>query len=125
MCGCRPRPRSSTLAVMGEHDWLERGHGGGEGLQPMIKGSAAVVAARASIRSVLRGTDVPMSRRRPTRRRTKALVGWMLYCFTAVGGTAAAFTVRDTLFPSLGDSPSAQPLWGDKPVESTPSTDAA
>ncbi len=85
---------------VGDQDWLEQGHGGGEGLQPMIKGSTARSADRVSIRSVLRGSDGAAPR--ATRRRTKALVGWLLYCCTAVGGTAAAFTVRDTLFPSLG-----------------------
>ena len=66
----------------------------------MIKGSTARSTERVSIRSVLRGSDGAAPR--PSRRRTKALVGWLLYCCTAVGGTAAAFTVRDTLFPSLG-----------------------
>ncbi len=88
-------------------DWLERGHGGGDGLRPMIKGSTGRADDRVSIRSVLRGGDV-RSPRKP-RRRTKALVGWLLYCCTAVGGTAAAFTVRDTLFPQLGGRSNA--LW--------------
>ena len=68
----------------------------------MIKGSTER-ADRVSIRSVLRGPDSAAPR--ASRRRTKALVGWLLYCCTAVGGTAAAFTVRDTLFPSLGGAP--------------------
>ena len=58
-------------------EWLEHGHGGGEGLQPMIKGSTARAADRVSIRSVLRGSDGAPPR--ATRRRTKALVGWLLY----------------------------------------------
>lgn len=74
----------------------------------MIKGSTARAAERVSIRSVLRGSDVAAPR--ASRRRTRALVGWLLYCFTAVGGTAAAFTVRDTLFPSLG-APTQAAIW--------------
>ena len=85
---------------MGDQDWLDTGHGGGEGLQPMIKGSSSRAVDRVSIRSVLRGPE--SGKPRGPRRRNKALVGWLLYCATAVGGTAAAFTVRDTLFPSLG-----------------------
>jgi hypothetical protein len=81
----------------------------------MIKGSSAA-GARASIRQTLRGGDASTGRRR-VRRRTKALVGWMLYCLTAVGGTAAAWTVRETLFPALGaptqrstlESPATEP----------------
>ncbi len=99
---------------MGEHDWLERGHGGGEGLQPLIKGSSGRALDRVSIRSVLRGTTPP----RTPRRRTKALVGWLLYCATAVGGTAAAFTVRDTLFPALG-APTQRGVWATSNVDTT------
>ena len=62
---------------------------------------------RVSIRSVLRGGDVRSPRK--SRRRTKILVGWFVYCGIAVGGTAAAFTVRDTLFPQLGGPSKA--LW--------------
>ncbi|MEO8266738.1 MAG: hypothetical protein ABI706_14645 [Ilumatobacteraceae bacterium] len=93
---------------MGDQDWLDKGHGGGEGLRSMIRGSTEAVAERASIRNVLRGSDAAGPR--ASRRRTKALVGWLLYCFTAVGGTAAAFTVRDTLFPSLG-APTRAAIW--------------
>ena len=75
----------------------------------MIKGSTARAAERVSIRSVLRGSDSAAPR--ASRRRTKALVGWLLYCCTAVGGTAAAFTVRDTLFPSLGAA-TKPAIWG-------------
>jgi hypothetical protein len=103
----RLRSDTTTLNPVGETDWLERGHGGGEGLRPMIKSSIGRAADRVSIRSVLRGGDV-RSPRKP-RRRTKALVGWLLYCCTAVGGTAAAFTVRATLFPQLGGPTKA--LW--------------
>ncbi len=99
---------------MGENDWLERGHGGGEGLRPLIKGSADGAADRVSIRSVLRGTTPP----RKPRVRTKALIGWLLYCATAVGGTAAAFTVRDTLFPALG-APTERGVWASANVDST------
>ncbi len=106
-----------TLFDVGEQDWLERGHGGAEGLRPLIKGSAGRVGERASIRSVLRGADA-VTRRRGTRRRTKALVGWMLYCCTAVGGMAAAFTVRDTLFPSLG-APTTRSLWVNSTADTT------
>ena len=67
----------------------------------MIKGSSSRAVDRVSIRSVLRGTDSAEAAN-CRRRRNKALVGWLLYCATAVGGTAAAFTVRETLFPSLG-----------------------
>jgi len=87
----------------------------------MIKGSSTRGAERVSVRAVLRG--VPAAAKRPPRRRTKALVGWLIYCAVAVGGTAAAFTVRDTLFPSLGGgSPAANPkgVWGDnKPPETS------
>ncbi|HEX3088903.1 MAG TPA: hypothetical protein VHQ23_09625 [Ilumatobacteraceae bacterium] len=92
---------------MGDQDWLDKGHGAGEGLQPMIKRSAPHAFDRVSIRSVLRGTDAPKPR---NSRRNKALVGWLLYCATAVGGTAAAFTVRDTLFPALG-APTDNRVW--------------
>ena len=122
-CGCYSRLVGPTLFDMGEHDWLERGHGGGEGLQPMIKGSALRVSERASIRSVLRGSEASTPRR-ATRRRTKALVGWLLYCCTAVGGTAAAFTVRDTLFPSLG-APATRSLWVSTNAGTTGATDPA
>ena len=98
---------ATTLNIVGESDWLERGHGGGDGLRPMIKGSTGRAADRVSIRSVLRGGDL-RSPRRP-RRRTKALVGWLVYCCMAVGGTAAAFSLRDTLFPQLGGPTKA--LW--------------
>lgn len=111
---CDSRPDPSTLADVGEDDWLERGHGGGEGLQPLIKGSSGRAADRVSIRSVLRGTTPP----RTPRRRTKALVGWLLYCATAVGGTAAAFTVRDTLFPALG-APTKRGVWATSNVDTT------
>lgn len=73
----------------------------------MIKSTARRAVDRVSIRSVLRGGEVRLPRKQ--RRRTKALVGWLLYCCTAVGGTAAAFTVRDTLFPQLGGP--SQALW--------------
>jgi len=112
---------------VGDIDWLERGHGNGEGLQPMIRGTGSRVAAqRVSIRSVLRGSDVPPRKKRSSRvrRRNKVLVGWLLYCCTAVGGTAAAFTVRDTLFPSLGSAPSRSPLWISL-TPTVPATDAA
>lgn len=99
---------------MGEDDWLERGHGGGEGLKPLIKGSSDRAPDRVSIRGVLRGTTPPPK----PRRRTKALVGWLLYCATAVGGTAAAFTVRDTLFPSLG-APTKRGVWATSNVDTT------
>jgi hypothetical protein len=36
----------------------------------------------------------------------------LLYCVTAVGGTAAALSVHDTLFPTLGGSNEAGPLTG-------------
>lgn len=98
-------------------DWLERGHGGGDGLRPMIRGSSKRAADRVSIRSVLRGGDV-RSPRKP-RRRTKALVGWLVYCCIGVGGTAAAFTVRDTLFPQLGGPSKA--LWA-SPAPEVPVT---
>ena len=103
----RTRSDTTTLKPVGEIDWLERGHGGGDGLRPMIKGPAGRVADRVSIRSVLRGGEVRSPRK--LRRRTKALVGWMVYCCIAVGGTAAAFTVRATLFPQLGGP--TQALW--------------
>lgn len=89
----------------------------------MIKGTTGGVAQRVSIRSVLRGSETSAPRRRP-RRRTKIMVGWLLYCCTAVGGTAAAFTVRDTLFPALG-SPTTRSLWVSANPETTPATDAA
>ena len=85
----------------------------------MIKGSTATAAERVSIRSVLRGSDA--AGLRASRRRTKALVGWLLYCCTAVGGTAAAFTVRDTLFPSLG-APTKAAIWASN-IDSTLSTE--
>lgn len=85
----------------------------------MIKGSTARAAERVSIRSVLRGSEGAAPR--VSRRRTRALVGWLLYCFTAVGGTAAAFTVRDTLFPALG-APTRPALWASN-VDSTLSTE--
>ena len=103
----RTRSDTTTLKSVGEIDWLERGHGGGDGLRPMIKGDAGRAADRVSIRSVLRGDDV-RSPRKP-RRRTKILVGWLVYCCIAVGGTVAAFTVRATLFPQLGGP--TQALW--------------
>lgn len=93
--------------AVGQGDWLERGHGGGDGLRPMIKSTAWRAVDRVSIRSVLRGGEVRPPRK--PRRRTKALVGWLLYCCTAVAGTAAAHTVRDTLFPQLGGP--SQALW--------------
>jgi hypothetical protein len=103
---------------MGEQDWLEQGHGSGAGLQPMIKGSIRQTRERASIRSVLRGSA---SAPRRSRRRTKALVGWLLYCCTAVGGTAAAWTVRETLFPSLG-APTTRSVWENPKVDTTVTT---
>ncbi len=104
---CQSLGLPATLVVVGDQDWLDKGHGAGEGLQPMIKRSAPHAFDRVSIRSVLRGTDAPKPR---NSRRNKALVGWLLYCATAVGGTAAAFTVRDTLFPSLG-APTDNRVW--------------
>ncbi len=104
---------------VGDQEWLEKGHGGGEGLRSMIKDSTVRAAERVSIRSVLRGSDG--SAPRASRRRTRALVGWLLYCCTAVGGTAAAFTVRDTLFPSLG-APTKAAIWASS-VDSTLSTE--
>jgi cytoskeletal protein RodZ len=101
---------------VGEQDWLDTGHGGGEGLRPMIKGSSRDVPDRAPIRSVLRGADSARSPKR--RKRNKALVGWLLYCATAVGGTAAAFTVRDTLFPQL-DGPTRKAVWVSSNVDPT------
>jgi hypothetical protein len=41
-----------------------------------------------------------------------------LYCATAVGGTAAAFTVRDTLFPALG-APTKRGVWATSNVDTT------
>jgi len=76
----------------------------------MIKGSSTRGADRVSVRAVLRG--VPAAVKRPPRRRTKALVGWLIYCGVAVGGTAAAFTVRDALFPALGSAPTPNKVWG-------------
>jgi hypothetical protein len=73
----------------------------------MIK-PAAGDGQRVSIRQVLRGSNTPVGRFRP-RRRTKVLVGWLAYCLTAVGGTAAAWTVREALFPSGG--PSTKSVW--------------
>ena len=96
------------------------GHGGGEGLRPMVKGSSGRAVDRVSIRTVLRGGEVAPSRM--PRRRTKALVGWLLYCCTAVGGTAAAFTVRDTLFPSLG-APTRRAVWANATAETTLTTE--
>jgi uncharacterized membrane protein YgcG len=93
---------------------LERGHGGGEGLRPLIKGSSTKGADRVSVRAVLRG--VPTATKRPPRRRTKALVGWLIYCGVAAGGTAAAFTVRDTLFPALGSAPNSEKVWDNDPA---------
>ena len=116
LCTRCPRPDPSTLKPVGEYHWLDRGHGGGESLQPLIKGVSGVRLIASSIRSVLRGSD-PRPPRKP-RRRTKALVGWLLYCCTAVGGTAAAFTVRDTLFPSLGDA-SRRTLWASPDIDVT------
>jgi len=86
----------------------------------MIKGSSTRGTERVSVRAVLRG--VPTGAKRPPRRRTKALVGWFIYCAVAAGGTAAAFTVRDTLFPTLGgSSPAANPkgVWGDNETPET------
>lgn len=120
---CDSRSRGTTLTNVGEQDWLEQGHGGGEGLQPMIKGSAGHAGERVSIRNVLRGTDSIMPRN-GSRRRTKALVGWLLYCCTAVGGTAAAFTVRETLFPSLG-APTERSLWNANAETPTPTEPAS
>jgi hypothetical protein len=97
-------------------DWLETGHGGGEDLRPMIKGSSRHAPDRVSIRSVLRGAD--SSRSPKQRKRNKALVGWLLYCATAVGGTAAAFTVRDTLFPQLG-APTRKAVWQSSNIDTT------
>jgi hypothetical protein len=105
---------------VGDQDWLDKGHGGGEGLRPMIKGTSGHAPDRVSIRSVLRGGEVAQSRR--PRRRTKALVGWLLYCCTAIGGTAAAFTVRDTLFPQLG-APTRTNVWANSNADTTLSTE--
>src|SRR3954453_9294205 len=105
---CQWLYRLSRLLPVGNEDWLERGHGGGESLRPLIKSSSDRAADRVSVRAVLRGATA--AAKRPPRRRTKALVGWLLYCATAVGGTAAAFTVRDTLFPSLG-APTQAGTW--------------
>jgi hypothetical protein len=99
---------ATTLIFVSEQDWLDHGHGGGEGLRPMIKSSAA---GGVSSGDVLGGSSWVGSRRGP-RRRTKALVGWLLYCCTAVAGMAAAWTVRETLFPSLG-APTARSIWED------------
>lgn len=119
---CELFVETTTLIPMGEQDWLETGHGAGDGLQPLVKGPVAA-AGRVSIRQVLRGTDAPVTPRRRPRRRTKALVGWLVYSMTAVGGTAAAWTVRETLFPSLGAPPAPQ-LWGEtNPVTTSPSPD--
>ena len=118
---CDSRRVAATLNRVGDEEWLESGHGGGEGLQPMIKGSSPDAFDRVSIRSVLRGAEAPRPRR--SRRRNKVLVGWLLYCATAVGGTAAAFTVRDTLFPSLG-APTDDRVWPDpKAAETTLTTE--
>ena len=117
---CKSHKIAATLMHVRDQDWLENGHGGGEGLRPMIKGSSRQAGDRVSVRGVLRGTDSAEPRR--PRRRTKALVGWMLYCCTAVGGTAAAFTVRDTLFPSLG-GPTKPALWASSQADSTLTTE--
>jgi hypothetical protein len=117
---CYSRRDTATLIDVGDKDWLEEGHGGGEGLQSMIKGTSSPAGDRVSIRNVLRGSEHAPPR--PTRRRTKAMVGWLLYCCTAVGGTAAAFTVRETLFPSLG-SPTKPALWITSKIDSTLSTE--
>jgi hypothetical protein len=93
---------------MGESNWLEQGHGRGDGLHQMIKASSRDAADRVSIRHVLRGAESAAPRK--SRRRTRALAAWLIYCCVAVGGTAAAFTVRDTLFPAIG-APIDQPLW--------------
>jgi len=76
----------------------------------MINASADRASDRVSVRDVLRGAQTAV--KRPPRRRTKALVGWLLYCVTAVGGTAAALSVHDTLFPTLGGSTQTGPLTG-------------
>jgi uncharacterized membrane protein YgcG len=117
---CYSRCTPTTLNRVGDQDWLDTGHGGGEGLQPMISGTTRRVVDRVSIRSVLRGGEVAKARQ--PRRRTKALVGWLLYCCTAVGGTAAAFTVRDTLFPSLG-APTRTQVWASSSADTTLSTE--
>lgn len=118
---CHSRRDATTLTDMGEQDWLEQGHGSGAGLQPMIKGSIRRTGERASIRSVLRGRD---SAPRRSHRRTKAMVGWLLYCCTAVGGSAAAWTVRETLFPSLG-APTTRSVWENPRVDTTVTTEPA
>jgi len=87
----------------------------------MIKGSAGKGADRVSVRAVLRG--VPAAAKRPPRRRTKALVGWLIYCSVAVGGTAAAFTVRDTLFPAIGSAPRPRNVWGNDAVAADETTE--
>jgi len=87
----------------------------------MIKGSSGKGADRVSVRAVLRG--VPAAAKRPPRRRTKALVGWLIYCSVAVGGTAAAFTVRDTLFPALGSAPTPHNVWGNDAVAADETTE--
>ena len=83
----------------------------------MIKESTPAAFDRVSIRSVLRGTEAPKPR--GSSRRNKALVGWLLYCAVALGGTAAAFSVRDTLFPSLGASTDNRVWPNPKAVDST------
>jgi len=87
----------------------------------MIKGSSTRGADRVSVRAVLRG--VPAAAKRPPRRRTKALVGWLIYCGVAIGGTAAAFTVRDTLFPALGSAPTPNKVWGNDSVAADETTE--
>jgi uncharacterized membrane protein YgcG len=86
----------------------------------MIKDSSVGAADRVSVRAVLRGA--PTAPKPPPRLRTKALVGWLIYCSVAVGGTAAAFTVRDTLFPALG-SPAPKAVWGNDDVSASETTE--
>ena len=52
------------------------------------------------------------------------MVGWLLYCCTAVGGSAAAWTVRETLFPSLG-APTTRSVWENPRVDTTVTTEPA
>ncbi len=109
----------ATLLYVGKRDWLENGHGDGERLQPIIDASAA---DGVSILDVLRRADrfTPRSR---SRRATKALVGWVLYCGVAAGGTAAAWTVRATLFPSPG-APTPRSVWENSSSHPTRSTES-
>jgi hypothetical protein len=105
---------------VGEQEWLEQGHGNGDALKPMIEGPARDAGERVSNARLSR-TSALTATRRGSRRRTRALVGWLLYCCTAVGGTAAAWTVRETLFPSVG-APTARTVWDNPGTDTTPPT---